>query len=187
MKKIYGNTEKQQKLVKFELITSIVGMILFYFIVSMHFWNYEYIDIILKDWNTSPIVDFKSVWVLDQYGQVLDNPENCPEGFEDIAKAYWYGFNQGCICPKSKYPDVDDVSCSDDQVRDDCIQVEFSPYEKLSIVGGKKFCAKRDDTWNYATALHPILNEDKKYECKDEKMTQLCGDADIPINLICIP
>lgn len=44
----------------------------------------------------------------------------------------------------------------------------------MPIVGGYKYCAKRDTSYNYLTVLKPTKENDN-YVCKNAKMTKLCG------------
>ena len=106
--KIYSNTDKQQKLILAEMVLTIVSMILVYFILTNQFWNYEFVQVVLDDWYSKPIVDFKAVWVMDDNGNVPKYPKECPSGYEEVGQAPFFGFKQGCICPGNSFVNVDD-------------------------------------------------------------------------------
>jgi hypothetical protein len=61
-------------------------------------------------------------------------------------------------------------------------------FQLMPNVGGYKYCAKRDTAYNYLTALKPTKSAAGKWECKDSKMSKLCGtDANKLEHVFCIP
>ena len=57
----------------------------------------------------------------------------------------------------------------------------------MPIVGGYKYCAKRDTSYNYLTVLKPT-KENGNYVCKNSTMTKLCGtNANSYQHVFCIP
>ena len=71
--------------------------------LSGDLWDSGYIDIIMNDWKENPIVDVKLVNELSDDGTVKSWLDDCPSGYEKAAKAYWAGFQGGCVCSGSTY------------------------------------------------------------------------------------
>lgn len=85
-----------------ELAAMIVLGIASYIALSGDLWDQVYIDHILEDWNKGPIVEMKQISQIDKEdGELLfDDGDECPDDFEPIAQAHWFGFNIGCSCHK---------------------------------------------------------------------------------------
>lgn len=70
-----------------ELACMIVLALASYIALSGDLWDQVYIDHILEDWNSGPIVEMKQISQLDEDDKELlyDDGEECPSGFEPIA------------------------------------------------------------------------------------------------------
>jgi len=82
----------------------------------------------------------------------------------------------GCVCPGGGYAEVDTRDCRDVMVRNGCSEVPEMGFTELPTVGGVRYCAKRDASYNFLTVLKPTNNtQTGSYECKDPKMSKICG------------
>lgn len=62
-------------------------------------------------------------------------------------------------------------------------------FTELPTVGGVRYCAKRDTSYNFLTVMKPTNNTATgSYECTDPKMNKLCGgDQNLFEHVFCIP
>ena len=112
-------------------------------------WDQQYMNLVLADWETNPIIDVKLVSQMDA-GEIDYWGDNCPEDYEIVSKAYWMGFKTGCICASgSGYSEVDDVVCTDNMLLQGCVNVKASDFVRLPVIDGNKICAKRDTSYTY--------------------------------------
>jgi len=59
-------------------------MIATYFALANDLWNQTYLDTILDDWKTGPLVEIKRVSQIDD-GEFEMYGDDCPDDFEPIA------------------------------------------------------------------------------------------------------
>ncbi len=170
----------------------ILFTVLLIFVVKYTFmsnlWDQEYLDIILKDWDEGPITDLVPVSQMEG-GEIDYWATECPSGYEVVSKGYWHGFKMGCVCPGGGYAEVDRRDCRDVMVRNGCSEVDEMAFTELPTVGGVRYCAKRDTSYNFLTVLKPTNNTATgSYECKDPKMSKMCGgNVNKYEHVFCIP
>ena len=107
--------------------------------------------------------------------------------FEILAKGYFWGFNSGCACHTGKFQNIDTRACRIEMVKGGCYDVPRMKAKWLPIVHNRKYCARRDNSYNYITNGKPqkVNNE---WVCNDSKMKKLCGNNKVSFeNVFCIP
>lgn len=107
-------------------------------------WDRTYIDMIREDWNQGPLTDIK----------MLEAGEDCPDGWENIARAWWWGLKQGCDCPGGRTLKLE--VCTDKEKKDDHCKDQIRRQPRwLDVINGKQICGKRAYDYNFLKMSKP--------------------------------
>lgn len=176
----------QKQCLCIELLFTGVLAAMVWFSLIHSLWDQTYLDYVIEDWSTPPIIDLKAVKV-DVESTQGSSTVGCPEDYEAIVEVYFPGTRRACQCGADNF--TYGYDCDAAQEKEGCTSISPIAPGNLQVINNIIYCAKRDASYNLLTIEKPSRSTDDEWSCASGKNKKLCGNPGAATNerLICIP